>query len=34
VQGPFLAAPAPRGTRATLSGKLADGTALSPLSGD
>ncbi|WP_051950610.1 hypothetical protein [Actinacidiphila yeochonensis] len=34
VRGAFLAAPASRGTRATLSGHLADGTPLSPLSDD
>ena len=34
AQGPFLAAPAPRGTRATLSGRLANGEALAPLGGD
>lgn len=32
--GAFLAAPAPRGTRPTLSGRLTDGDELSPLSGD
>ncbi|WP_237404650.1 hypothetical protein [Actinacidiphila reveromycinica] len=30
-EGQFLSAPAPRGTRATLDGRLADGTPLSPL---
>jgi hypothetical protein len=34
ARGPFLAAPAPRGTRATLSGRLANGDALAPLGGD
>lgn len=33
-EGPFLAAPAPRGTRATLSARLSDGTTLAPLSDD
>lgn len=32
--GPFLAAPAPRGTRATLTGRLTSGAALTPLTGD
>jgi hypothetical protein len=34
VQGRFLAVQAPRGTRAKLSGRLADGTAMAPLNGD
>ncbi len=34
ASGPFLAAPAPRGTRATLTGRLTSGAALTPLTGD
>ena len=34
AQGSFLATPAPRGTRATLSGRLENGDTLAPLSGD
>jgi hypothetical protein len=33
-QGAFLSTPAARGTRATLSGRLDNGTALSPLGDD